>query len=55
MNYKKLEEADLDLPEIIKIVKILQEKGYPIEGAFTVQEIVERILAYKGYKSLWKC
>ena len=55
MSYDKLEEAELDLPEIVRLVKILQEKGYPIEGAFTVQEIVERILAYKGYKSLWKC
>ncbi len=55
MSYEKLEEAELDLPEIVRLVKILQEKGYPIEGAFTVQEIVERILAYKGYKSLWKC
>ncbi|MGB9788390.1 MAG: energy-coupling factor transporter ATPase [Dictyoglomus turgidum] len=55
MTYDKLEEAELDLPEIVRLVKILQEKGYPIEGAFTVQEIVERILAYKGYKSLWKC
>lgn len=55
MNYNKLEEADLDLPEIIKIRRILQEKGYPMEGAFTIQEIVERILAYKGYSALWKC
>lgn len=54
MNYTKIEEADLDLPEIVKIRKILQEKGYPVEGAFTVQEIVERILAYKGYTALWK-
>lgn len=55
MNYDKIEKADLDLPEVVRIRKILQEKGYPVEGAFTVQEIIERILAYKGYSALWKC
>lgn len=55
INYEKIEEAGLDIPEIVKIRKILLEKGYPVEGAFTIHEIVERILAYKGYTALWKC
>jgi len=54
LNYEKIEEAELELPEILKLRKVLEDKGYPLEGAFTVHEIVERIVAFKEHISIWK-
>ncbi|MCS7201545.1 MAG: energy-coupling factor transporter ATPase [Dictyoglomus sp.] len=51
---QKLIEIGLDLPQILQIIKILEEKGYPVEGYMTLNEIVEIILAYKGYLASWK-
>ncbi|MCX7846175.1 MAG: energy-coupling factor transporter ATPase [Dictyoglomaceae bacterium] len=51
---QKLIEVGLELPQILRIVKVLEEKGYPIEGYRTLNEIVEVILAYKGYLASWK-
>ncbi|MEN2983950.1 MAG: energy-coupling factor transporter ATPase [Dictyoglomaceae bacterium] len=51
---QKLIEIGLDLPQILQIIKILEEKGYPVEGYMTLNEIAEIILAYKGYLASWK-
>ncbi len=51
---QKLIEFGLELPQILQIVKVLVEKGYPIEGYMTLNEIAEVVLAYKGYLASWK-
>ncbi len=51
---QKLIEFGLELPQILQIVKVLVEKGYPVEGYMTLNEIAEVVLAYKGYLASWK-
>lgn len=51
---QKLIEMGFELPQILQIVKVLEEKGYPVEGYMTLNEIVEVILTYKGYLASWK-
>ncbi|HOJ93049.1 MAG TPA: energy-coupling factor transporter ATPase [Dictyoglomaceae bacterium] len=51
LNVDKIDEAELEPPEIIKIVKALEEKGYPVKGTFTLPELAERIIAYRSYIS----
>ncbi|PMQ00995.1 MAG: energy-coupling factor transporter ATPase [Dictyoglomus sp. NZ13-RE01] len=50
----KFLEMNLELPQTLQIVEILERKGYPIKGYMTIYEIAEVIIAYKKYLASWR-